>query len=175
MQLMMPLKLVLPFLLLAAIVPARAQAPASPGGTLASDRAQLASCVRESGSAASSCIGMVAVACVRAAGSDRRSAEFGCARREEAVWRERLMLALRDTGRSLDVGRRSRLAALHVSWESYVAQKCAFYGAMQREGLQLGRQAGCELREVAERAIELARSLPQQPARRPQSPPRIIR
>lgn len=172
---MTPLKLALPLLLLTFIAPARAQMPSPPGGALASDRAQLVSCLRQSGSAASSCIGAVAVSCVRAASADRRGAEFGCARREEAVWRERLMLALQATGLRLDAGRRSRLAALHVAWEGYVAQKCAFYGAMQREGWQLGRQAGCELREVAERAIELARALPQAPARRPSSPPRIIR
>lgn len=175
MRAMIPLKLVLPLLLAVIAAPALAQAPSPPGGTLASDRMQLASCLRQSGGAASSCIGTVAVACVRAASADPRGAEFGCARREEAVWRERLMLALQVTGRTLDAGRRSRLAALHVAWESYVAQKCAFYGAMQREGWQLGRQAGCELREVAERAIELALALPQAPARRPSSPPRIIR
>jgi len=165
------------FLLVAA--PAPAQAPARPANpVLAADRAQLAACLRERGErAASSCIGSVAVACVREANADRRGAEFGCARREEAVWRERLTLATQATERSLDAGQRSRLAALHIAWEGYVAQKCALYGAMQREGLQTGRQAGCELREVAERAIELTRALSRSvaPGRQPSQPPSIIR
>jgi hypothetical protein len=173
---MTALKIAALLLLASVAVPAWAQTPLPPsGGTLASDRAQLAACLRESGTAAASCIGAVAVACVRAANADRRGAEFGCARREEAVWRERLMEGLQATGRSLDSGRRSRLAALHVAWESYVAQKCAFYGATQREGWQLGRQAGCELREVANRAIELARGISPAPPRRPQAPPQIFR
>lgn len=144
--------------------------------TLAADRAQVAACLRENRTAAPSCIGGVAVACVSAAGTDRRAAEVGCARREETVWRERLMLAMQHSGRSLDAGQRSRLAALHLAWEGFVAQKCAFYAATQREGWQLGRQAGCELREVATRALELERTaLRQAPPRRPSSPPRIIR
>lgn len=160
-------------------VPALAQAPSRPANpALAADRAQLAACLRERGEeAATSCIGAIAVACVRAASADRRGAESGCARREEAVWRERLTLATQATGRALDAGQRSRLAAVHLAWESYVAQKCALYGAMQGEGLQNGRQAGCELREVAERAIELTRALARQaaPRREPAQPPRIIR
>jgi hypothetical protein len=168
---------IVPLFLLAAS-PLQAQAPAPPANaTLAADRAQLGSCLRENRTAAQSCIGSVAVACVAAASTDRRGAEPGCARREEAVWRERLMQALQLTGRPLDAGRRSRLAALHVAWESFIAQKCAFYGSAQREGLQAGRQAGCELREVAKRALELesAMAQAQPPARRPQSPPQIIR
>lgn len=144
--------------------------------TVAADRAQIAACLRDNRMAAPSCIGAVAVACVSAAGTDRRAAEVGCARREETVWRERLMQAMQQSGRSLDAGQRSRLAALHVAWEGFVAQKCAFYGATQREGWQLGRQAGCELREVATRALELERSaLQQAPTRRPSSPPQIFR
>ena len=89
---MTALKIAALLLLASVAVPAWAQTPLPPGGgTLASDRAQLAACLRESGTAAASCIGAVAVACVRAASADRRGAEFGCARREEAVWRERLM------------------------------------------------------------------------------------
>jgi hypothetical protein len=112
----------------------------------------------------------VAVACVRADRSNPRGAEGPCARREEAAWRERLTLALQATGRRLDAGQRSRLAALQLAWEGYVTQKCAFYGAAQPEALQAGRQAGCELREVAGRAIELAKALPQSGSRRPPSP-----
>lgn len=144
--------------------------------TLASDRAQLSACLRDNRTAAPSCIGTIAVACVGTAGSDRRAAEAGCARREETVWRERLMQAMQQSGRTLDAGLRSRLAALHLAWEGFIAQKCAFYGATQREGWQLGRQAGCELREVATRALELERTaLQQAPTRRPSSPPQIIR
>ncbi|MGX5736939.1 hypothetical protein [Bosea thiooxidans] len=142
---------------------------------LRGDLAALGNCLRENGRAPSACVGMVAVACVRAASSDQRGAEAGCARREEAAWRERLTLALQMTGRSLDAGQRSRLAAVQLAWESYVAQKCALYGAAQREGWQAGRQAGCELREVAERAIEVVKALPPPERRRPQSPPQIIR
>ena len=161
-------------LLLLALGASPASAQAST--TLGADRAQLAACLRDNRSAAPSCIGAIAVACLSAAGTDRRAAEFSCARREEAVWRERLTQALQVSGRTLDAGQRSRLAALHLSWEGFIAQKCAFYGSTQREGWQLGRQAGCELREVATRALELERAaLPQAPTRAPQSPPQIFR
>ena len=159
-------------LILCAAAPAAAQT--SP--TLAADRAQLASCLQTSSGAAPACIGSIAVACVVAAGVNRAAAEAGCARREEAVWRERLVLAVQQSGRPLDAGQRSRLVALQMSWEGYVAQKCAFYAASQREALQPGRQAGCELREVAARVLELERGArPQAPARRPSQPPQIIR
>jgi hypothetical protein len=149
---------------LGAALPAAAQS--SPA--LRGDLTALAGCLRESGSSASACIGSVASACVRAASGDPRSAEAACARREEAAWRERLTLALQATARALDAGRRSRLVSVQLAWESYVAQKCAFYGAGQRESLQAGRQAGCELKEVAGRAIELTKTLPQATRRRPQ-------
>ncbi len=164
-------RLVLLLLVLGA-TPSWAQGSAA----LASDRAQIAACLRDNRMSAPSCIGAVAVACVSAASTDRRAAEVGCARREEAVWRERLMLAMQQSGRSLDAGQRSRLAALHLAWEGFIAQKCAFYGATQREGFQLGRQAGCELREAATRALELERAArPPAAARRPSQPPQIIR
>ena len=149
---------------------AAAPAAAQTSPTLAADRAQLASCLQTNS-------GSIAVACVVAAGTNRNAAEAGCARREEAVWRERLVLAVQQSGRPLDAGQRSRLVALQMSWEGYVAQKCAFYAASQREALQPGRQAGCELREVAARVLELERAArPQAPARRPsQQPPQIIR
>ncbi|HEY5797512.1 MAG TPA: hypothetical protein VIU82_21130 [Bosea sp. (in: a-proteobacteria)] len=171
MAVMLPFRLAL-LLLVLGIAPSWGQGST----TLASDRAQVAACLRDNRSAAPSCIGAVAVACVSAASTDRRAAEVGCARREETVWRERLMQAMQLSGRSLDAGQRSRLAALHLAWEGFVAQKCAFYAATQREGWQLGRQAGCELREVATRALELERTaLQQAPTRRPSSPPQIIR
>ena len=147
----------------------------TPSPTLAVDRAQLVACLRQSGAVATSCIGLVAVACVRATSTDRRLAEHSCARREEAVWRERLGQATQAVTRTMDAGQRSKLASLQLAWEGYVAQKCAFYGASQREGLQLGRQAGCELREVATRTLELERSQPQAAPSRPQQQPRIFR
>jgi hypothetical protein len=163
-------------LALGLILWAAAPAAAQTSPTLAADRAQLASCLRTNSGAAPACIGSIAVACVVAAGANRSAAEAGCARREEAVWREKLVLAVQQSGRPLDAGQRSRLVALQMSWEGYVAQKCAFYAASQREALQPGRQAGCELREVAARVLELERaSRPQAPARRPSQPPQIIR
>jgi uncharacterized protein YecT (DUF1311 family) len=143
--------------------------------TLAADRAAIIECLRQSAASPTACIGSVAVACVRAAGPNRSDTEQACARREEAVWRERLNQVLQLTARPLDAGQRSRLAALHLSWESYVAQKCAFYRAGQAASVQMGRQAGCELREVALRTLELQRGLPQARQRRPQQPPSIIR
>lgn len=164
-----------PALLFLALGLAPAAAQTSP--MLAADRAQLASCLQANSGATRACIGSIAVACVVAAGANRVAAEAGCARREEAVWREKLVLAVQQSGRPLDAGQRSRLVALQMSWEGYVAQKCAFYAASQREALQPGRQAGCELREVAARALELeSAARPQAPARRPsQQPPQIIR
>jgi uncharacterized protein YecT (DUF1311 family) len=163
-----------PALLFLALGLTPAAAQTSP--TLAADRARLAACLRDNAGAAPACIGSIAVACVVAAGANRGAAEAGCARREEAVWRERLVQAVQQSGRPLDAGQRSRLVALQMSWEGYVSQKCAFYAATQRETLQPGRQAGCELREVAARVLELERSArPQAPARRPSQPPQIIR
>lgn len=159
-------------LLLAFALPAWAQT--QPDAQLGADRRVVVECLRQSGSAPQSCIGLVAVTCVRAAG-DRRAAETSCARREEAVWRERLNQAGAILLRSFDEGRRSRFASLNLAWEGYVAQKCAFYGTSQREGFQLGRQAGCELREVASRALELEKALPRPAAQRPSQPPQIIR
>ena len=159
-------------LLSSLLVAGSAMAQGAPG--LRGDLSSLAGCLRENGASPSACIGSVAIACVRAASSNPRGAEAACARREEAAWRERLTLALQMVGRSLDAGQRSRLAAVQLAWESYVSQKCALYGTSQRDELQAGRQAGCELREAAERAIELAKGLPQA-GRQPQSPPQIIR
>ena len=164
---------------LGAAVPRAAQSPQRPAPNqspiLAADRATMIACLRQSGRAPQACIGAVAVPCVREGGPTRSDAEQGCAKREEAIWRERLNQVLHITARPLDAGQRSRLAALHLSWESYIAQKCAFYRARQAASVQMGRQAGCELREVAVRTLELQRGLPQAQQRRPQQPPRIIR
>ncbi len=153
---------------------AAAQNPPNP--TLATDRAQLVACLRQAPTPRS-CVGLVAIGCVRAAQGERGRAEQLCARREEAVWRERLMQLSQGLGRRLEAGERARFAALQLAWEAYVAQKCAFYAGQQPAAFQPGRLAGCELREVALRSLELepaARAASPAP-RRPQSPPEIIR
>lgn len=164
--------------LFCASAPVLAQTPV-PSPTLAADRAQMASCLRQSGTATSSCIGLIAVSCVRAAGGDRRDAETTCARREEAVWRERLELASLAVLRAEQTGSRGQFVALQLAWESYVAQKCAFFGGNQPAARVAGMQAGCELREVANRSLELERFLVQRSSgntqRRPNNPPEIIR
>lgn len=167
------MKLWLATLCLSAFAAAPLSAQTSPAPS--PDMVQLTGCLNEQRSAPSACIGTVAISCVRAARSDPRGAEAGCARREEGLWRERLNLALQVAARPLDPGQRSRLAALQMSWESYVAQKCAFYATGQREPLQAGRQAGCQLREVAERAIEVVRALPRPAERTPSQRPEIFR
>lgn len=148
--------------------------PSSP--VLSADRMQMVSCLSQSDTAASACIGSVAVTCVRAASGDRRVAEADCARREEAVWRERLTFASLAVMRNADSGARGQFAALQVAWEGYAAQKCAFYGSMQPSARVAGMQAGCMLREVASRSLELERMVGQRsPVRRPSNPPSIIR
>lgn len=150
-----------------------AQAPANP--VQSGDRVQVANCIRQGLSVSPACIGLVAVPCVAAAGGNRLQAEITCARREEAVWRERLSLATQALGRGLDAGARSQFAALQLAWEGYSVQKCAFYGAAQPPERSAGRQAGCELREVAQRALELERFVEQRNRRPPPAPPQIIR
>ena len=140
--------------LLVAAAPALAQAPNN--SVQSADRLQIASCMRQSAAATAACIGSVAVPCVRAASGDRRDAEIACARREEAVWRERLTLATQMLGRSLDAGG-------------------AFYGSAQPPARSAGLQAGCELREVAQRALEVERFAAGRGRRAPASPPQIIR
>lgn len=179
---MLPMMLKTAFaVLLGALVlgPARAQTPAppAPGAILAADRAQMASCLRQSASAANSCIGLIAIPCVRGAGGDRRDSEIACARREEAVWRERLDLASLSVLRAADTGSRGQFVSLQLAWESYVAQKCAFFGSTQPPARVAGMQAGCELREVASRSLELERFVSRRSGSpsRPNNPPQIIR
>jgi uncharacterized protein YecT (DUF1311 family) len=121
------------------------------------DRAAITSCVSESGSAPRGCIGSVAVVCARQAPGDRRDAEIACTRREAAVWRERLDVAVGALARRLDSGPRSRLAALERSWEGFTAQKCAFAAEVQPPARASVTQAACELREVAGHALEVER------------------
>jgi len=121
------------------------------------DRIAIAGCLRESTDAPRACIGAVAVVCARQAGGDRRDAEIACTRREAAVWRERIEMAARMLAPRLDAGARSRLAAVQRSWETYAGQKCAFVADVQPAARAPTVQAGCELSEVAARAIELER------------------
>lgn len=177
---MMPrMKRFLAFLVaLAASAPALAQAPLPappPNPLLSADRMQIAACLRQSGTATGACIGLVAVGCVRAATGDRRDSETTCARREEAVWRERLGFSSQSVIRAVESGQRTQFVALQLSWEGYIVQKCAFFGATQPPARVAGMQAGCELREVANRALELERFVAGRSLRRPASPPQIIR
>lgn len=132
----------------------RAQAPES--SVPAADRTAIASCLRDSGESARTCIGTIAVVCVRQ-GSNRDEARISCTRREAAVWRERLDFALRALSQRLDSGRRTRLASVQRSWEAYAPQKCALMGELQSPGQAPAVQAGCDLRETAVRAIEVER------------------
>lgn len=74
-----------------------------------------------------------------------REAEIDCARREAAVWRERLEAAARTLGPRLESGARSRFAAVQRAWESYAVQKCALLSDMQPAARAPTAQAGCEL------------------------------
>ncbi len=143
------------------------------------DRALLSACLRESLSQPRACIGAIAVPCVRqAAAPARAEAEITCAKREAALWRERLEAASVALGQRLDPGQRSRFAALQRNWEGYAAQKCAFLGELQPAARMAAMQTGCDLREVAERALEVERSLQgRQATTRSQrnQPPRIER
>jgi Lysozyme inhibitor LprI len=137
--------------------PALAQAPVPGGSVTAADRAAIASCVNESGEMPRACIGTIAVVCTREPGAQREGGEVGCSRREAAVWRERLDLALNGFAQRLQPGPRNRLAALQRTWESYAAQKCAFAAEIQPPARAAPMQAGCELRETALRAMEIER------------------
>jgi lysozyme inhibitor LprI len=138
------------------LVATRAQTPErSPLN--AADRAAIASCLRDSTDRPRACIGTIAVVCARQASGDRREAEIACTRREAAIWRERLELAAMLLGQRLESGSRSRFVALQRSWESYTAQKCAFIGDVQPPARAAVMQAGCELNEVAQRALEVER------------------
>ena len=138
------------------------------------DRAAVAGCLRESPNAPRACIGAIAVVCARQASGDRRDAEIDCSRREAAVWRERLEAAARVLGPRLESGARSRYAAVQRSWQSYAAQKCAFIADLQPTARAPTMQAGCELNEVAGRAIEVER-LARRQAEPSQPRPRLER
>ena len=131
-------------------------------GISAADRTAIASCVRESGASPRACIGAIAVVCSRQGGTNREEAEVGCSRREAAVWRERLEMAVAVLAQRLDPGARSRLGALQRTWENYVTQKCALVGELEPAARAAVMQAGCELREVALRSLETERLIRRQ-------------
>ena len=124
------------------------------------DRASMSACLRESLGSPAACIGSIAVICARGtAEGDRREIEVACARRETAVWRERLDAASGAYAQRLEAGARTRFMALQRAWESYTAQKCAFFGDTQPPVRAATMQAGCGLREVAIRTNEIEREL----------------
>jgi len=135
-----------------------------------SDRNAIVACLRDSADAPRSCIGAIAVDCLRQGEGDRREAEIACSRREASVWRERLEAGARALVQGLDSGGRSRLVAVQRSWEAYAAQKCSFAGAVQPPARASVTQAACELREVAERSIELERMARRSAQTRPSRP-----
>jgi hypothetical protein len=171
----LPLRAVLLAFLLAGPAAAQAQTPPQGNGVSQADRAAIATCVRESGEMPRACIGTIAVVCTREPGVVRESADIACSRREAAVWRERLDLALASFAQRLEPGPRSRLAALQRSWEGYSAQKCAFAGEIQPPARAAAMQAGCELREVALRAMEVERLARRQGGRPSEARPQLHR
>ena len=136
---------------------AQAQAPTPQAPVPQADRSAIGSCMSESAGTPRACIGTIAVPCVGQASGDRRDAEIACSRREAAVWRERLDGASSLLARNLASGLRSRFAAVQRSWEGFAAQKCAFLGEVQPPARAAVMQAGCDLTEVAGRAIEVER------------------
>lgn len=132
---------------------ARAQAP--DGNVTAADRTTIAACMRESADQPRACIGAIAVTCARQTSGERRDTEIACTRREAAVWRERLDFATSALAQRLPSTSRSRFAAVQRSWEEYVALRCAFTGEIETPARAAVMQAGCELRAVAGRAIEI--------------------
>ena len=130
-----------------------AQAP--DGNVTAADRATITACMRESADQPRACIGSIAVTCARQTSGERRETEIACTRREAAVWRERLDFASSALLQRLASTSRSRFAAVQRSWEEYVALRCAFTGEIETPARAPVMQAGCELRAVAARAIEI--------------------
>lgn len=149
--------------LTAGIALASAQTPPAPPGTAprqdvtAQDRAAIASCLRESGRAANACIGSIAVVCARQATPATTDTAIACSRRELAVWRERMDAAALAYGRALAPAQRNRFLAVQRSWEGYSAMKCAFQAEMTAPARAGAMLSGCELRETAERAIDIDR------------------
>ncbi len=134
--------------------------PEGTGGTIASDRDAMAQCLGESGRAPSACIGSIALVCARRDGGDRRAAEIACSRREVAVWRERMTSAIAALDGKLDGAARTHFTAVQQAWESYADLNCSFISqAFPASPRAAVFEAGCELREVAERTIHVERLL----------------
>lgn len=121
------------------------------------DRTAIANCLRESGRAANACIGSIAVVCARQATPATTDTAIACSRRELAVWRERMDAAALAYGRALAPAQRNRFLAVQRSWEGYSAMKCAFQAEMTAPARAGAMLSGCELRETAERAIDIDR------------------
>lgn len=141
----------------------------------ARDRTALASCLRESAATPRACIGVVAVPCAQQTTGDRSASGTTCARRESALWRDRLDASSRALLTRLDSAGASRFAALQRTWEGFTAQKCAFAGDIAPPARSAVLQAGCDLQEVATRALDvekLARAMTPQTRG---NPPRIER
>lgn len=149
---------------------------AAPAAVSAEDRAVLTGCLRDAADMPRACIGAIAVVCARRAPGSPAEAglEVTCSRREAGAWRERLDLVGGALGARLESGPRSRFAATQRAWETYAVQKCAFAAEMQRPDRASAMEAGCALREVATRAIEMER-LAARPAERPGQRPMIQR
>lgn len=165
-------------LLVATIGAARAQSGINGANDVTgTDRATLSACLRENLASPAACIGSIAVTCSRTTEGEKRDHEVACARRETAVWRERLDISAVAYSQKLESASKSRFVALHRSWESYTSEKCAFFGDTQPPAISASMQAGCSLREVATRANEIERALRGKTAvsNRSANPPRIER
>jgi hypothetical protein len=153
--------------------PALAQErPATPESR---DRTALTSCLRESASTPRACIGVVAVPCAQGTSGNRAADGTACARRESALWRDRLDAASRALLTRLDAGGRSRFAALQRTWEGFTAQKCAFAGDVAPPARSAVMQAGCDLQEVATRALDVEKLARSRTPQTRSNPPRIER
>jgi hypothetical protein len=129
------------------------------------DQEAIANCLAESADSPYACIGSIAVVCARLASNRGDDPALTCAEREEAIWRSRLDTAVSELQRSLPTSAFHRFVALQQAWQNYYALKCSFLG--DEGGTRAERRKnGCELREVAMRAIEVDRYLRRQKKQR---------
>ena len=123
------------------------------------DQEAIANCLAESTDSPYACIGSIAVVCARLTSGTPGDSAITCAEREEAIWRSRLETAIAELTRSLPPTQLHRFASLQQAWQTYYAQKCSFLAdEIGTDRAQRMRQ-GCELREVALRAIDVDRYL----------------
>jgi hypothetical protein len=133
--------------------------------TGSTDQEAIANCLAESADSPYACIGSIAVVCARLASSRGDDPSLTCAEREEAIWRSRLDTAVAELRRSLPASAFHRFNTLQQAWQNYYALKCSFLG--DEGGTRAERRKnGCELREVAMRAIEVDRYLRRQKKQR---------